>query len=527
MRKILLASAAMLTATAGGAFAQISPADQRVVAAPTVQSVESPYAGRGLNAPVSAAGANNNNNIGAAAYSGPTANPTPGTFVIRLGGRVNVDIGSGFSSIDSISTPAIPASGGVATTIPANTAIPAGFTITRVSPTGVVTGTTATVPGVAATGAKKSSTGIGTYMRLYPGLDAMATNGLRYGAGTEIRMNSPSTALGSVAAASAGGSGQSSANTLFVRRAFVYAAGDKWGLLRVGIGDGTLSLFDGGVTTGQNWSNSGVLNGGDAQFTTPGNNAIPFYWMALAGNEYASNKIVYVSPKIFGIEGSVTYTPSAGNLYTSCGVPGSSCSTLSSSSAIGDATRYTDLYQAGLRYLNDIGPVNVRAYGVYIGSGQVSYTGPAARGTVATGNYYNPLSVYNAGLAATYAGFTASVNYIGGAMNGQFVLAPAGAPALNATTAGLQYVTGALTLGVTGAVADSQGYAPLTGKTQLHEQEISFGGRYVVAPGLAVSADYIYQQRRQNGYSFVTSTLGANNNQVNGQAFLLGAAVNW
>jgi len=532
MRKILLASAAMLTTTAGMAFAQVS---QKEVSAPTVISQESAYAGRGLNAPVSAAGANNNNNISAAATPGPTLNPQPGTFVIRLGGRVNVEAGAGWSSIDSLYTAGTPGTGGVTTTktYAPGTAftLPAGNTnVVTVNPvTGATTVATTTpkVAGTAPVGAKKNPYGFGTYMRLYPGLDAMATNGLRYGAGTEIRMNSPNVANGSSALASGGASGQLSANTLFVRRAFVYAAGENWGLVRFGMGDGVISLFDGGVTTSQNWSNSGVLNGGDAQFT-PANNAtgIPFYWMALAGNEYGSNKIVYVSPKLFGVEAGFSYAPSAGNLYTGCGAPNSLCSTLSSSSLASDAGRYTDLYQVGLRYLNDVGPVNVRAYGVYVGSGQVSYTGAApAVGSVA--GYFNNLSVFNAGVAGTFAGFTLGANWIGGAMNGQFGLKPAGGANLNATTVGLQYVTGALTLGVTGAVAYSQGSAALVGRTQLGEQEISLGGRYVVAPGLAVSADYFYGQRKQNGFNFASSAVGADNNQVKGQAVLLGVAVNW
>lgn len=497
MRKILLASAAMLTATAGGAFAQLVPG-----------TTQSAYSGMIPNVPTSAAGANNNNNVQAAALPGPTANPTPGTFVIRLGGRVNVEAGSGWSNIDSIYTPATTTSAYV------------------VNPTtGAVTKVSTITPAV---GAKKNPYGIGTYMRLYPGLDAMGTNGLRYGAGTEIRMNSPNSALGSTPAASAGSSTQLSANTLFVRRAFVYLAGDNWGLVRVGMADGVIGLFDGGVTTSQNWSNSGVLNGGDAQFTTPSNLAIPFYWMAVAGNEYGSNKIVYISPKLFGIEAGFSYAPSAGNLYTGCGVPQSTCSTLSSSSLVSDAARYTDLYQAGLRYLNDVGAVNLRLFGVYVGSGTVSYTGAAPKyGSVA--GLYDNISVFNAGAAATYAGFTLGANWIGGAMNGQFVPKPAGGANLNATTVGLQYVTGALTLGVTGAEADSQGAVGLVGQTQLHEQEISFGGRYVVAPGLAVSADYIYQQRRQNGYNFVTGATGKDTafNEVHGQSVLLGVAVNW
>ena len=528
MRKILLASAAMITATAGMAYAQ-ERQDQ----------IESAYSGVRPNAPVSAAGANNNNNIQAAATPGPTANPTPGTFVIRLGARVNVQAGAGWSSLDNVSTAGTPASGGVLSLTPVGGAIPVGNTITGITAAGV-NSRSPVVAAVAGTGAKRNPYGIGTYMRLYPGLDAMATNGLRYGAGTEIRTNFG----GNVS----GGSGASSGETLFMRRAFIYAAGDKWGLVRIGQADGTIGLFDGGVATGQNWSNSGVLNGGDAQGITPGRAAIPFYWMALAGNEYGSNKIVYVSPKLFGVEGSFTYAPAPGNNYSdggtspytltsNCAVAGSTCYGLSSSSVAGDASRYTDLYQAGFRYLNDVGPVNVRAYGVYVGSSQVSYTGVTPPGTVV--GLYDNLGVWTGGAAATYAGFTLSAAWIGGAMNGQFALKPAGGANLNATTVGLQYVTGPLTLGVTGSVDTAQGAGQLTttqslvGVTQLAERQISAGGRYVVAPGLAISADYLFMQRRQNGYNFATNTINAKGagfdtgSQVQAQTVLLGVAVNW
>ena len=70
-------------------------------------------------------------------------------------------------------------------------------------------------------------------MRLYFGADAMATNGLRYGAGIELRENFP----GSVGTnTNTGSSGYSSTETVFVRRAFTYVAGENWGLVRLGHG---------------------------------------------------------------------------------------------------------------------------------------------------------------------------------------------------------------------------------------------------------------------------------------------------
>ncbi len=417
----------------------------------------------------------------------------------------------------TVTTPAV---GGIAT-------LPAGNTFVSVNTaTGTITSKTPTVAATPASGAKKNPYGIGTYMRLYPGLDAMATNGLRYGAGTEIRMNSPTPALGTGAVATGGASAYTFGNTLYRPPRLRLRRRGQLGLWCAPVG----RRRDLAVRRRRDHQPELVQLRRAERRRRPVHHperlAIPFYWMAVAGNEYDSNKIVYISPKLFGVEAGFSYAPAAGNLYASCSVPGSNCSTLSSSSVVSDAARYTDLYQAGLRYLNDVGPVNLRVYGVYVGSGTVSYTGPAPKyGSVA--GFFDNISVFNAGAAATFAGFTLGANWIGGAMNGQFVPKPAGGANLNATTVGLQYVTGALTLGVTGAVADSQGAIGLVGQTQQHEQEISFGGRYVVAPGLAVSADYIYQQRRQNGYNFVTGAVGNDYNAIHGQSVLLGVAVNW
>ena len=62
-------------------------------------------------------------------------------------------------------------------------------------------------------------------MRLYFGADAMATNGLRYGAGIELRENFP----GQSAATPARVRVATVRETVFVRRAFTYAAGENWG----------------------------------------------------------------------------------------------------------------------------------------------------------------------------------------------------------------------------------------------------------------------------------------------------------
>ena len=540
MRKLLLASVAMLSSSAGFAYAQqvTSPPGEVIPAPARVVSTMSPHPGGGgvLNLPASSAGANNNNNLLPKALPGTSLIPTPGTFVVRLGGRVNTLVGAGWSSVDNFSTPAV-----AATTGP--------FTLN--AKTGSVTNAAGQAPssGVAATNSKIAPVNLSTYARLYPGLDAMSTNGLRYGAAMEIRMNS-GTAVGNTGNSLSGGN-NASGQTLYIRRAFGYLAADNAGLLRVGEGDGIIGLFDGGVTTTQNFSISGGLNMSEGLQMLIPTMQIPYAWLSLAASEYATPKIVYLSPKFFGFDVGAAYVASQTNGYNNSAVfPGSAgaplcsnlangantgnsgCSSLSSSSSLPDANRYRNLGQVGIRYNGDFGPVNLLSYAAYYGSSKVNYTGVpgntvALGGTSASGNYNN-LSLGSFGTALTVAGLTFSANYLTGEMNGQLALAPAGAPAMNAVTAGVQYIIGALTVGAVYGQIDSQGSAALTNNTQRHETEFDAGGTYKIAPGLSAYADYYYAQRHQGNFNFQTGAVNtAVNNTVHGQAFLLGMAVNW
>ena len=113
MRKLLMASAAILGASGSLALAQQVPAN------PSQGQYSAPYAG--------GASYNSNNNAwgiansphGSAAAGGLSsygalgqnfyATPAPGTVVIRLNGRVEADVGVGFTSLDkytaTITTP--------------------------------------------------------------------------------------------------------------------------------------------------------------------------------------------------------------------------------------------------------------------------------------------------------------------------------------------------------------------------------------------------------------------------------------
>src|SRR4051812_22899958 len=196
MRKLLLASAATLGATAGIASAQVPvPATSSLMMQPSQGQMALPW-NQGPTV-------NNNNNsygqpstyTGGAAY-GKNAVPTPGTVVIRLNGRLEADMMAQWSTNNQV----------------------LGF--------------------------KTNPVVFSTYIRLYPGVDGMAANGLRYGAAVELRENyggstaQPAPALGgatgvasatsaALGAAAPSPSTYSSSQTIFVRRAFAYIAADN------------------------------------------------------------------------------------------------------------------------------------------------------------------------------------------------------------------------------------------------------------------------------------------------------------
>src|SRR6476469_4588495 len=100
MRKFLLASVATLGATGGlmgAALAQAPVVAQ--VGAPAVKGAPSQgQIAYPLANPTSYV--NNNNNYQAAALPGALANPTPGTIVIHINGKVQTEIQASWTSVD-------------------------------------------------------------------------------------------------------------------------------------------------------------------------------------------------------------------------------------------------------------------------------------------------------------------------------------------------------------------------------------------------------------------------------------------
>jgi len=504
MRNMLLASVFALgaVATIGTAIAQTRPAaapapvtgpvggyvGTNIAPAPVEIAPWNPSTGQLIAKPGAYVGANNNNNTFGTARSGPSGNPTPGTMVIHLNGRVTVQYYQSFNSLQN-------------------------------SVSGFSTG----------------SSGMSSWLRLYPGVDGMAANGLRYGAAMEIRHNSGAGASGGFANPNSGGGAHSTTQTLYNRRSFVYLGTNELGIIRAGLGDGLITLFDQGRTTMQTFSPTSVFNGSDLSTAIGGNSAAPWIFMSGSGDEYDTQKFVYLSPNFSGFDFGLQYSPNAFSNLNGCAVPATGCSNLQTSGVAADGMRYTNMIAAGGRYSGRVGPINVHTYGVYTYAGHVNYSGTAAaaRAAVVTpagstwSGQFDNLNYGSMGVQLSYAGVSVGGNFITGAINGRGAAKPSGGASANAFITGIQYATGPLTVGIAYEYIDSQGAVALTGLTQRKEYALDIGGSYALAPGLVLFADYIYQNRKQSGWNFATGAAGAANNTVQGQGFVFGTQVSW
>jgi hypothetical protein len=453
----------------------------------------------------------------------------PGTVVIRLNGKVEVDMNAFSTSTNN--------------------------------------GANSTAAGGAANGFKVNPIAFGTLFRLYPAVDGMSAGGLRYGAAAEFRENfgaptglstiAPTTAggvqplgltggipaTGTAVAAASSASSYSSSETIFVRRMFAYLAADKAGIIRLGQADGLIGLFDPCIFSAQCWdAGVGELNAGGIQIAAPGNSVlIPFPWVSQSGAEYANTKLVYLSPQIFGVDFGVQYAPGMDNGFgastgatatspTLCAAPGPNCVGTTSGT---DGTRWYNQFAVGARWQGDFGLFHSGLMAVWETAAKESVLGPAIRsggsGKV-LGNAYDNLNFIEAAnymaLDTGVGRFTYSIDWIGGALNGQVAMRPTGGVPENATLTGLMWNNGPLTLGSQVGLIFSQGAQQLTGISQRREFEMALGGTFNLAPGLYLVAEYQYEQRHQGGFDFVAGAVGPTRD-VHGQGVTISTVVNW
>ena len=476
--------------------------------------------------------------MGAAAVAdAQTASPAPGTVTVRLNGRFRF---YGYfvndSSVDNNST------GSAAGTVNA-----AGQ--------GTLSGKN-----------RQSNYGFSEYARLYPGFDGVAANGLKYGASLEVRQDNVSGAGGG----SYGSVSQQDRprGGLYLRREWGYIGTDQLGTVRLGSTDQPSSLY---MTGNFENFNDGGLNGDVPSFISGA--ALVTWPFADVGSYYTTTKAVYLSPQLYGFDVGVSYEPStanvngdgsngcsgsgsAGNNFTNQagnfvpaagsngqGTSGPGCDRLSSSPINSESGRRHNTLDALIRYRGTFGAFGIAAtvggmYGGHVLDNQtgVAFNSNAASGQVIRQNYEG-VKVLDTGVALTYAGFSIGGKYQYGRFNGGGIApVPVGLPHGEALLVGASYTVGPVIVGAHYLDYQSSGDIgnAFFGR-QRREHGVAAGGTYTIAPGLALFLSYIYSERRQNGYNFVTGqSVGvaapqgnAYNNKVTASFISLGTSFTW
>ena len=464
--------------------------------------------------------------------------PTPGTITVRLNGRFRFyfgEINNGAARTSNFAAPASSASTS-ASTVATNT----------------------TNAGIN----KLANYGIVEYARLYPGFDGVAANGLKYGASLEIRQDSNFPAGGGAFGSITGD--DRATGLLYLRREWGYIGTDRFGQLRLGASDQPTSLYLTG--TFENFDDGG-LDGDLADFL-PGNVQLTFPF-ADQGNLYSTNKIVYASPSFYGFDGGLSFEPSTAQVGNSnsgdCGptsppgqyfasgqsvaTPG--CAALSSTST-SDVARRRNTYEALLRYRGTFGPLGVAATASYTGSGRVQDSGIAGSTTDPRHFPLEDLSVGDFGLVLTYGGLSFGGNYQIGRYNTQGgggfgALIAKGQPDASAFIVGASYTIGPVIFGAhylrsfsegdqTTATNASAFGVPVVASAasgvvlggQRREQGVAAGATYSLAPGVAIYLSGIWEERKQNGYNFITgASNNALNNKVSASVYGVGTSFAW
>ncbi len=355
------------------------------------------------------------------------------------------------------------------------------------------------------------------YLRLYPGFDGVAANGLHYGAAAQLR-----TGWGSSA----------SSETLYVFQAYGYLGLPQLGQISFGQQNGPTVLFETGTFEGFNdggwW--------GDLPVIIPNNAEVVYPFVDNGSFDQATDKIVYLSPTWSGFQFAVGFTPNqTANNYapapTSVPTP-----------LVGGMPR--NLIDVGGQYTQQFGPVGIQIGADYNYAGQVNGAGSETGGHT-TPSGYKDLSIFTGGATATIAGVTVGGNVVYGDFNQvsgyTFQLEPDGGQAAVGWLAGAQYTQGPLTFGASyfqfnttgdlpgGIDAGSGATITSAGLTTGQQMNAGFaaGATYTLVPGVDLFLDYDWGWRHQGGFDFATNDAGTAYNTVQSQLFGVGTQIKW
>jgi hypothetical protein len=373
-------------------------------------------------------------------------------------------------------------------------------------------------------------------LRLYPGFDAKTLDGIEYGVQAELRTGFSDAGVSQNSGKPTTVNGNSSQDTLYVRRAYGYIGTKDYGYVRFGQTDAATSLLEQGVIynfgDGDGWKNRGGVATLLPTYASPINTIVWGDQVAL----YGSDKIVYISPKIYGFNAIVSYEPNSNGLnegyYNNPYATSTSASLASSSDPSTIGSRRRNTVDTGLQYTYKGYGMLAKVAGTYLHSSPINYTGASASSTygaldyAAGGRGYADMNAYQFGGQVAYAGFTVGGNIKFGQVNDSYAFTPRGARGAFVYTVGVTYAIGPYMIGANYFDSQTSGaYDPTKhGKMArtLNENGVTVGANYIVGKDMDLFLQYMNGHRHQYG----NSQLSASGNAQT-QAVAMGATLKW
>ncbi len=484
MRKLLLATVAVLGGTLGAANAQSLTQAAPVVPAPSPFTLM------------------------------PSPTPGPGTISVRINAKLNFYMMAGSDSGRNIP----------------NVTTVAGSATSLGSPT---------------PNAKLQDYQFAEYARLYFNLDGVAGNGLKYGAFLEVRQDN-AVAAGGSGGTFGSISGQSrSRGAMYFRNEGAYLGTDQLGYFRFGSTYQPSVLFSTG--TFENFNDGGWDGDLPSFFTAnttptwPFPDISPFYvpgaMVYVSPQFYGVDFSASFAPTSAGLDNTSGNCPYGLSVAGGAGLGGN---TLGGNSPLGcDATSATsgpeynrprNEAQIYARYRGAFGPVGIALQGGGIFSGKVADNATPQRAV-----QFDGYSIGDGGVVLTYGGLAVGGHVTAGRTNGQFNLAPKGSKDAFAWIAGASYAIGPVIVGASYFDYMSAGSKNVTSSAFVgnrNEWGVAAGGTYTFAPGMNVFLSYLYGHRKELGIDLLSGAAsGATNvvthNNVQSQGVSIGTQFRW